>query len=173
MNHLPTKIIIGSMLLLLLGNSATQAAQNKNSILNNDPLTTLSKNDTQIIEALEDSGFQLELIGSNKQFDNDRMMYMVSFQNTGFKASGNIDITAPVPPETTYLEDSAAGENCEIMFSVDGGENWDAPANLHIVDASGEKRQATNKDYTHIKWRYIPELRPAEIQQVSFQVKLH
>ena len=127
----------------------------------------------ELSQAIDEGGFELELTGSNKLFADNRMMYTVSFQNTGLKASGeNIDITSPVPPETVYLPNTANGDDCDIMFSVDGGESWGSADTLEIQNADGSWRTATAKDYTHIKWLYLPELRPAEVQQVSFQVQM-
>ena len=127
----------------------------------------------ELRQAIDEGGFELEMSGSNKLFPDNRMMYTVSFQNTGLRASDeNIDITSPVPPETVYLPNTANGEDCDILFSVDGGESWGAADALEVQDADGKWHTATAKDYTHIKWLYLPELRPAEVQQVSFQVQM-
>ncbi|MEZ5480443.1 MAG: hypothetical protein R3E95_24070 [Thiolinea sp.] len=111
---------------------------------------------------------ELMLTGNQQLFPDNRMLYTVFFENTGLKASNDIDITSPVPPDTIYVPDSASGENCDILFSVDGGEHWGRPEELRVRDKSGTWRTARAGDYTHIRWRYRPELRPAEVQRVSF-----
>ena len=133
---------------------------------------TLSAHSPQhdLYSALDEGGFTLEMTGSQQAFADNRMMYTVSFRNTGYKASGDIDITSPVPPDTVYIPDTANGENCDILFSVDGGDSWGQAGQLEVQQADGSWRQANAKDYTHIKWLYLPELRPAEVQRVSFQV---
>ena len=134
--------------------------------------TNISSHSTQqeLNSALNNSGFQLEMTGSQQVFADNRLMYTVSFQNIGFTASGNIDITSPVPPHTVYIPDSAHGKNCDILFSVDGGNSWGTAGQIEIQNTDGSWRMATARDYTHIKWLYRPQLRPAEVQQVSFQV---
>ncbi len=134
---------------------------------------TLSSSNTQqeLQSALDNSGFQLEMTGSQQVFADNRLLYTVSFQNTGFtSSSGDIDITSPVPPRTVYIPDSAHGENCDILFSADGGNSWGAAGQIEVKTTDGNWRTATARDYTHIKWLYRPQLRPTEIQQVSFQV---
>ena len=124
----------------------------------------------QLASELDNTGFKLEMKGSQQLFADNRMLYTVSFQNTGYTASGDIDITSPVPPHTVYIPNSAHGENCDILFSVDGGYSWGQAGQLEIKTNNGDRRIATADDYTHIKWLYRPELRPTETQQVSFQV---
>lgn len=155
-----TYLLLGGLCSLLCLQSAVQA---KTASLSHDPETFEHYTDR--------SAFQLELSSSNKLFPDNRMMYTVFFENTGYAGSDDIDITSPVPPQTVYVPDSASGQDCDILFSVDGGENWGTPNDLKVQAAGGEWRSADASDYTHIKWVYRPVLRPAEVQQVSFQVR--
>ena len=52
-----------------------------------------------------------------------------------------------------YLDDTAAGPGAQITFSVDGGRTFDAPENLRVVGADGQRHAATAADYTHIRWQ--------------------
>ena len=134
------------------------------------PALSTTTPDKALHAALDDSGFKLEMTGSQQVFGDNRLMYTVSFQNTGFTSSGDIDITSPVPPDTVYIPNSAHGKNCDILFSVDGGNSWAPAGQLEIQTTDGRWRTADERDYTHIKWLYRPQLHPTEVQQVSFQV---
>ena len=99
------------------------------------PGLSTSNAQKELHAALDNSGFRLKMTGSQRAFEDNRLMYTVSFQNTGFTASGDIDITSPVPASTVYIPDSAHGENCDILFSADGGNSW-APAGQQEIQTT-------------------------------------
>jgi len=97
----------------------------------------------------------------------DEIIYTTTFENISDKPAGDIVITNPIPNDTTYL--SANGANTEITFSVDGGNQYDAPDKLIVTTSEGNTRPAMTSDYTHLRWVYKGELGIGKTSEVSFR----
>ena len=83
----------------------------------------------------------------------DSLIYTVKFTNASGGDVDNVRITKPIPAGVRYVEGSASGPGCEVLFSVDGGRTFGEPSELFIVAADGARRAAQPDDYTHIRWR--------------------
>ena len=109
-------------------------------------------------------------VPATKAIPGNEVIYTSTFRNNGKKAAGNISVANPVPANTTYVGGSAAGENTDIAFSVDGGRTWGPADKLVVTGADGKKRPAAAADITHIRWTYRGELAPGKQGAVSFRV---
>ena len=70
------------------------------------------------------------------------VVYTVAFENVSSRTLENVRITNPIPAEMTYVASSAAGPGSRVLFSIDGGRTFGAPAELG----------APADTYTHIRW---------------------
>ena len=77
-----------------------------------------------------------------------------------------------IPKGTTYLDNSAFGNDAEVTFSVDGGKTYSAPEKLQINGADGKMRPALAGDYTHIRWTVNGPLAPGAGGSVSFRARI-
>ena len=105
----------------------------------------------------------------DKAVPGDEIIYTTTFRNLADKPAANIVITNPVPNDSIYKGDSAAGANTVITFSVDGGKRYAAPGKLSIRTKEGKTRPAQPADYTHIRWTYKGALGAGKSGEVSFR----
>lgn len=107
-----------------------------------------------------------------KAAPGEEVIYTSIFKNIGAKPAGNIFITNPMPPHTTYVGGSAFGDNAAVTFSADGGKTW-APADQLKVRDGGKERPAGVTDITHVRWVYRGELAVAKESSVGFRVTVN
>jgi uncharacterized repeat protein (TIGR01451 family) len=93
-----------------------------------------------------------ELIPVATPLPGDEVVYTVTFTNAKAEAVENVRITSVIPRELRYLEGTAFGPGCQVLYSVDGGRTYGLPAELSVVADDGSLRVATAADYTHIRW---------------------
>ncbi len=102
----------------------------------------------------------------------DQIVLIITYLNKGEQPAENIVLTNPVPEEMIYVGGSAGGEKTVIVFSVDGGDTYDVPEKLFVVNESGERVQAKPGDYTHLRWRLTESLEPGGEGLVRFKAVL-
>ena len=100
------------------------------------------------------------------------VIYTNAFTNVGKEPAERLVVTNPVPNGTEYLGGSASEEESIVTFSVDGGQNFAAPAALTVPDGQGGQRRAEPRDYTHIRWQRQAPLAPGAGDQVEFRARL-
>jgi uncharacterized repeat protein (TIGR01451 family) len=109
-----------------------------------------------------------------KSFEpGDVLRYTIAYTNDGKTEARNAIIADPIPAGTTYVVNSAEGENTEITFSLDG-KTFQVPPMLKYKVKSGASEQefyATPQMYTHIRWKIGKPVLPGETGTVSFKVK--
>lgn len=99
----------------------------------------------------------------------ETIIFGTVFTNVGEDPAENIILTNPVPENTGYVGESAAGDGTVITFSVDGGQTYDVPGNLTITDKDGNERPALPEEYTHVRWTLENPLGPGQSGKVSFR----
>jgi uncharacterized repeat protein (TIGR01451 family) len=95
---------------------------------------------------------QTRMTEAARVIPGEEIFFTVTYSNNGDEPAENIIITNPVPNNMDYVNGSASGDNTTIMFSVDGGNNFDVPQNLTVTDTEGSQKPASAVDYTHIRW---------------------
>lgn len=123
----------------------------------------------EVTQTNESGAKETKMVPVGKALPGDEIIYITTFSNTGKEPADNIVITNPVPDHTTYKTNTAYGASTKISYSVDGGKVFAEPEKLLIKDADGSERQATAKEYTHIRWSYTPALQPGEEGTVMFR----
>ncbi len=110
------------------------------------------------------------LVDVDRAFAGDRLRYTITFTNNGVEEvpAGGIIVTCPIPSETVYLEDTAAGDDTLIEFSRDG-ETFVAADDLALMDSAGV---APAEGFNAIRWTYELSLNPAESASVWFDVSM-
>ena len=99
----------------------------------------------------------------------DKVGYQISFKNNDNEEASNIVIANPIPPNTTYLTDSAKGLNTNISFSVDNGKTFAQPDQL-FIEKDGLSVKAEAADYTNVRWKLTQPLAASESGIVQYIV---
>jgi len=101
--------------------------------------------------ATED-GLPLEVAAGTVASHADQLIVSVQFTNVSSHVVDAVRVTSPVPPDVTYVADSATGPGGRVLYSVDQGRTFGQPGELKVVGADGALRAATAADYTHVRW---------------------
>jgi uncharacterized repeat protein (TIGR01451 family) len=102
----------------------------------------------------------------------DTVVYNSTFTNIGSQDVSGIVVNNPLPENTKYVRFTAKGANTGVSFSIDGGQNFAAPADLTITEANGVTRAAKPEEYTDIRWVYQGSLAAGEASSVNFKVTI-
>jgi uncharacterized repeat protein (TIGR01451 family) len=129
----------------------------------------------EIVET-SDAGNKTRLVPATSASPGEVLEYVLSYKNDGDEAATNAVIEDPIPKGTTFLANTATGENAEITFSSDGGKTFAVPVKLtyEIKLPSGgiERRVATPAEYTNVRWT-VKQIAPGASGQVSFRVRVN
>ena len=82
----------------------------------------------------------------------DELIVSVRFANSSDHVLDAIRITSPIPPDLSYVSDSASGPGADVLYSVDGGRSFGRPEELTMQAPDGNVRGAEPADYTHVRW---------------------
>lgn len=107
-----------------------------------------------------------------KAVPGTEVIYTDTFENISKKPASDIVINNPIPNDSEYVADSAFGEDCEILFSVDGGKKFAHAEELKIKNADGFERTAQAREYTNIRWTYKKQLAPGKSGEVGFRATI-
>jgi uncharacterized repeat protein (TIGR01451 family) len=103
----------------------------------------------------------------------DTIEYTILAVNTGTGVMTQPEVIDPVPEGVRYIIDSARGENCRMVYSVNKGEVYSAwPVMVTATNANGVKieRPARTEEVTHIKWIIKDKLQAGDRKELSFRV---
>lgn len=85
------------------------------------------------------------------------LTYTLNYINTGAGTATNVIITDAVPAGTTYIINSATGNNTSITYSHNGGVDYDDEQTTPV---------------THIRWNLTKDIAPGASGSVYFNVKI-
>jgi hypothetical protein len=162
-----SSLLLTTTLLALLGSfpSGAQAA--------GDALKITSFAQLEIEVTGKDGKKSLQRTPVTKAVPGTDVIYTNTFENvSGKPVDKNFIINNPIPNDSEYLAGSAFGNDCEILFSVDGGKNFGHAEELKIKDADGRERAALAREYTHIRWIYKKQLAPGKSGEVGFRATI-
>ena len=103
----------------------------------------------------------------------DTILYTLTAKNVGDGLMTQPVITDPIPAGTVYLPFTAAGEDCEIVYSVDGGKEYqDWPPMIRKRNAKGRriKVEAMPHEISHVRWNILKNLEPGDSHEMELQV---
>ncbi|UTW47439.1 hypothetical protein [Bacterioplanoides sp. SCSIO 12839] len=134
---------------------------------------TLETEAYKIVAQTNDDGTVSEQwIIAEEVVPGDKVGYRISYTNTGSVEATGIVINNPVPGNTEYIANSAAGAASEITYSVDAGKNFARSAEL-TVERDGLTTKARAEDITHIRWTLPNAVAPLASGSVEFQVRVN
>ena len=156
-------IIVAGLSILFAGNALVAQAQSVEFV-------TKAEREVEV----EEKGVRIKkLAPPQKMVPGDEVLYTITYTNKLAKPAENIAVTNPLPKHTRYQEGSAAGDNADITFSVDGGKTFAPPNQLSVTvkDKSGKDtvRPAGGADYTHIRWVIKQSVAPGQSGAVRFR----
>jgi uncharacterized repeat protein (TIGR01451 family) len=103
----------------------------------------------------------------------EKLMYTVRYVNMGDESATEIRIENPIPELSVYVTDSASGEGSTIVFSADGGTNYNTASlvtyGVAVFGGGTDQRLASADKFTNIRW-LIDQVLPGGQGEVSFQV---
>ncbi|MDP4598701.1 MAG: hypothetical protein NWR61_06155 [Pseudomonadales bacterium] len=103
----------------------------------------------------------------------EKLRYTVFYVNQGDEPATEVRIENPIPELTVYVSDSATGQGSTIMFSADGGEQYDAADSVtyqvRVFGGGTDRRLASAERFTNIRWM-IDRVPPGSMGEVSFEV---
>lgn len=124
-----------------------------------------------IVQTNDDGIVSEEWVTVEEVVPGDKVGYRISYENTGTQDATGVVINNPVPDNTVYVANSAAGTGSQITYSVDAGNNFARSAEL-IVEKNGLKSKARADDITHIRWTLPEAVAPQASGSVEFQVRV-
>lgn len=116
----------------------------------------------------ENGDEQVQLVTATNVVPGERVLFTVTYTNTGDQPAETVTITNPVPEHMAYVDDSATGDNTSVLFSVDGGESFAAAPDLRVTNTDGTQRPAGAGDYTHVRWIVGSDIAPGAKGTVQF-----
>jgi len=126
----------------------------------------------QKVTVAKDGSKHTDTVPADHVLPGTEVTWDVKYEIIGTASVTGAVITDPIPQDMVYVAGSAAGDNADISFSVDGGKTWGKPETLQVKNADGTLRGATPKDYTDIRWILKSTLAPGAKGTVSFHATL-
>ena len=117
---------------------------------------------------------QVQIVTSppDKVLPGDTLIYTVDFHNDKNEITDGFRIDMPVPAEIIYLEGSAQRSDAVVLYSVDGGNNYQQRDQLTVRVAEGGTRSAVAEDITHIRWTLTNKVMPGDRGEIKFKGRL-
>ena len=161
-----SRLLLITTLLALLG-SFSSGAQAADAAIK---VTSIAQVEVEAIG--KDGKKVLKRSAVAKAVPGTEVIYTTTFENLIKKPVGDIVIDNPIPNASEYKAGSAFGQNCDILFSVDGGKTFGHAEDLTVKNADGMMRPALAKDYTHIRWTYKGQLAAGKAGEVGFHAAI-
>ena len=117
----------------------------------------------------------IQLIPVKKTSRGDILVYTLKYKNEEKGKLTGASFVTPIPEGTSYIDDSAAGKEMNILFSIGKGDVFRQPPVRYSVrkpDGTTEEKTATPDMYTRIKWVLKKDLLPGESGTVIFKTKV-
>jgi len=115
-------------------------------------------------------------VSAEKVYPKDKIEYTLRYKNVGDAPASGVDLVGPIPPGTTYLDNTASeNSNLHPLFSIDGGKSFhEAPVTYVVTNAEGdeERKVATPDMYTHVMWDVASVLEVGKEVSVSYRVEV-
>lgn len=99
----------------------------------------------------------------------DEVYYTIRVRNPGKVAVTNIVVTKRLPFGVQYKRGSAAGPDCVVQFSIDGGTRFDTAEQLGAGAKGKPARKVQVSEYTHVRWLLNRPLAPGATALLRFR----
>jgi uncharacterized repeat protein (TIGR01451 family) len=95
----------------------------------------------------------------------ERLVFILSYRNTGETPAQHFTVTNPLPQAVAY----AGTPDEQAQISVDGGRSWGVLSTLRVREEDGRWRSARAEDVTHIRWTLAQPIRAGATGKLSFR----
>jgi uncharacterized repeat protein (TIGR01451 family) len=112
-----------------------------------------------------DGRVRTELFAPKLVTPGDRLVFILSYHNTGPQPASNFVVTNPLPEAVAF----AGTPDDRALVSVDGGKNWGPLPALSVRESDGRLRNARPEDVTHIRWKLARPLAAGASGKLSFR----
>lgn len=112
------------------------------------------------------------LVPATVLHEGQEVFYTVRILNPGTTPLRDVEVVQRIPQNTTYVPRSASGPGAEISLSADGGATFGSEGQLTVKEST-QTRLATERDYTHIRWRLRNSLAPGAVALARFRARFH
>ena len=133
------------------------------------PLTVTATAEVRMEEPQPDGTLHWRFLPAGQLHQGDEVFFTLAVRNATPVVAPDVTVTWPVPANTVYVPESASGPAAQIDYSVDGGRTFDRAGRLRVIDGSGGTRAATERDYTHLRWRLRYPLAPNAVALLRFR----
>lgn len=132
------------------------------------PLEVSSKVLVESKQRAADGTTRVALVPARRAVPGDRVVFVLSYRNTGAQPLSDIVFDNPVPQGVAYRAPMAGSPAPDV--SVDGRRY--ATLDRLTVAAAGGTRAAAADDVTHVRWRLARPLAPGARGEFAFQAAL-
>ncbi|MBD1936284.1 DUF11 domain-containing protein [Microcoleus sp. FACHB-68] len=103
----------------------------------------------------------------------DIIRYTLRGENSTTSPVNNFVLTQPIPQQTVYILNSAAGLEAKITYSIDNAKTYLANPTIQetLPDGTIETKPAPAEAYTHIRWEFTKPVNLPDIG-ATYQVKV-
>ncbi len=112
-----------------------------------------------------DGRARVELFAPKVVTPGDRLVFILSYRNTGAQPAANFVVTNPLPTAVEFL----GSPDETALFSVDGGRSWGTLPTLKVRIDDARWREAQPEDVTHIRWTMARPVKPGSSGKLSFR----
>ena len=96
------------------------------------------------VEVAKDDGFiEIRRAPAGKVVPGDEVIYTMHYRNAGSEPADDVVITNPLPEHMLLLRTDVLEGGLNLIFSVNGGQEFDALARLSVIGEDGRQRPAT------------------------------
>ena len=169
--RLKKKVFIAAVLLFVITLPAAAFAQ----AAQGEPKLALTMDVKKEVKVKKGTVETVEYIPAKTTARDDVLLYSVTYKNEGKAVIQDAAIVDPVPPETVYILESAAGKDTEVSYSIDGGRTFQKPPAMYLVrnpNGTIVQKPAPPEMYTHVKWIVKKFVLPGESGIINFKVKV-
>lgn len=109
-----------------------------------------------------------EYVPAERLGEGQEVCYTVYVRNIDKTPAADVVVIRPIPANTRYVANSAAGAGAGITFSIDGGKTFAAPDELRKAAAAQDPR-GSPQNYTHIRWEWRKPLPGGAVALARFR----
>lgn len=133
------------------------------------PLSLVSEIRVEKRVAASDGTTRVVLVKADKVVPGDRVVFVLTYRNTGNQPISNLVLANPVPKNIAYRTGNAGSAAPEV--SVDG-KTFGPLSGLRVASATGGLRAAGPDDVTAVRWRLASPVAAGAQGQLAFQAVL-
>lgn len=105
----------------------------------------------------------------------ETLIYTTNYRNSGKGSAKDVAIVSPIPANTVYIDGSADGKDCKILFSLNQGATYQSPPlTIKTRNSAGEEITipAPPEMITHIKWIVQIPVKPGGRGTTTYKVNV-